>query len=63
MADLCLAQVRFAVLNAVALLRQHSKAHDALAEAMKRGESVGKCIETLEQTLNAGELKAVSNGK
>lgn len=33
-------QVRWAVLNAVALLRAHSKAHDALAAAMQRGEPV-----------------------
>lgn len=32
--------MRWAVLNSVALLRTHEKAHSALAEAMQRGESV-----------------------
>lgn len=36
----CGSQVRWAVLNSVALLRQHEKAHTALAAAMQRGETV-----------------------
>lgn len=32
--------MRWAVLNSVALLRTHERAHDALAAAMQRGESV-----------------------
>ena len=51
-------QVRWAVLNAVALLRQHTAAHDALAQAMQRGESVGACIESLERTLDVEELRS-----
>jgi hypothetical protein len=35
-----LSQVRWAVLNSVALLRTHEKAHSALAAAMQRGETV-----------------------
>ncbi len=50
-------EVRWAVLNAVALLRQHTAAHTALAAAMQRGESVGSCIQTLEGMLNKDELK------
>lgn len=49
-------EVRWAVLNAVALLRQHEAAHTALAAAMQRGESVGSCIQTLERLLNRDEL-------
>ena len=47
------------MLNAVALLRQHEKAHDALAAAMLRGESVGSCIQTLESLLDRSQLAPV----
>ncbi len=49
-------QVRWAVLNNVALLRQHQRAQDLLAEAMQRQASVGACIEALEAGLDAKEL-------
>lgn len=55
-------EVRWAVLNAVALLRTHEKAHDALAAAMQRGESVGACIELLERMLDSSELRAAEDG-
>ena len=35
------AEVRWAVLNVVTLLRRHEGVHDALAAAMQRGASVG----------------------
>lgn len=50
-------EVRWAVLNSVALLRQHSAAHAALSAAMQRGESVGSCIQSLEEALVADDLK------
>ncbi len=48
------------MLNSVALLRQHDKAHDALAAAMLRGESVGSCIQTLESLLDSSQLTPVN---
>ncbi len=45
------AQVRWAVLNVVTLLRRHEATHDALADAMARGASVVECIELIEQRL------------
>lgn len=45
------AQVRWAVLNVVTLLRRHEATHDALADAMSRGASVGECIALIEQRL------------
>ena len=45
------AQVRWAVLNVVTLLRRHEATHDALADAMSRGATVGECIALIEQRL------------
>ncbi len=45
------AEVRWAVLNVVSLLRSHEAAHDALAAAMQRGASVGECIAVIEREL------------
>lgn len=45
------AQVRWAVLNVVTLLRRHEATHDALADAMSRGASVGECIALIERRL------------
>ncbi|PRW59629.1 stress regulated isoform 3 [Chlorella sorokiniana] len=45
------AQVRWSVLNVVTLLRRHEATHDALADAMSRGASVGECIAVIEQRL------------
>lgn len=50
------------MLNAVGLLRTHKKAHDALAAAMQRGESVGTCIELLERMLDSSELRVADEG-
>ena len=47
------AQVRWAVLNTVTLLRRHEAAHDALAAAMQRGASIGECIALLEAQLRS----------
>lgn len=43
--------MRWAVLNVVTLLRRHEGVHDALAEAMQRGASVGECVAVIEQRL------------
>lgn len=45
------AQVRWAVLNVVTLLRRHERVHDALADAMQQGASVGECIAVIERQL------------
>jgi hypothetical protein len=49
------AEVRWAVLNVVTLLRRHEGVHDALAAAMQRGASVGECIAVIEQQLAGSE--------
>ena len=49
------AEVRWAVLNVVTLLRRHQRAHDALADAMARGASVAECIAVIEQQLAGSE--------
>lgn len=35
----------------MALLKEKQAAHGALVEAMSRGESVGRCIEIIEDSL------------
>lgn len=45
------AQVRWAVLNVVFLLRKHSGVQDALANAMMEKKSVGECIMAIEKAL------------
>jgi hypothetical protein len=49
------AQVRWAVLNVVTLLRRHERVHDELAEAMQRGASVGECIAVIESQLASSQ--------
>ena len=41
-------QIRWAVLNVVALLKRHSKTHEKLAAAMAQGSSVATCIGVIE---------------
>lgn len=49
-------EVRWAVLNVVMLLRRHGGVHDALADAMVAGASVGTCIAVIEAGLASAEL-------
>lgn len=51
-------EVRWAVLNCAALLRDHAAVHDRLAEAMAAGLPVGGCIELIETELAAGAAAA-----
>ncbi|CAK9080989.1 AN1-type zinc finger protein 2A [Durusdinium trenchii] len=44
-------QLRTSVMNTVAILKEKQKAHAALVDAMSRGESIGRCIEIIEQSL------------
>lgn len=46
------AQVRWAVLNTVLILRRHSKVQDKLATAMMASLSVGECIQVIEEALS-----------
>ena len=55
-------QVRYAVLNTVALLRQHAATHSALADAMARGSSVAECIQVIEANLDRSELMFEESG-
>jgi len=50
-------QVRFAVLNTVTLLRTHTGAHDALADAMMAGKGVAACIRAIEERVDASTLQ------
>ena len=50
------AQVRWAVLNTVMLLRKHHAAHEALAAAMLKGASVAECLAVVEALLDRTEL-------
>ncbi|KAK6151968.1 hypothetical protein DH2020_014603 [Rehmannia glutinosa] len=50
------AQVRWAVLNTVLILRRHEKARAMLAEAMSKGQSVGSCVDLIEKTIDVAEL-------
>lgn len=45
--------VRWALLDAVALLRRHAAAHAALAAAMAANRSVAACVAVVEETLSA----------
>eukprot|EP00240_Pyramimonas_obovata_P005931 CAMPEP_0118935528 /NCGR_PEP_ID=MMETSP1169-20130426/15691_1 /TAXON_ID=36882 /ORGANISM="Pyramimonas obovata, Strain CCMP722" /LENGTH=327 /DNA_ID=CAMNT_0006878577 /DNA_START=241 /DNA_END=1224 /DNA_ORIENTATION=+ len=49
-------QVRYAVLNTVALLRQNTATHSALAQAMSRGAPVAECIQVIEGSLDFSQL-------
>lgn len=42
-------QIRWAVLNVVAILREHKKTVQKLAEAMSEGQSIGNCIAVIER--------------
>ena len=48
-------QVKWAVLNTVLILSRHHQARLELAKAMSLGESVGYCIDTIENFIN-GEV-------
>lgn len=50
------AQVRWAVLNTVLILRRHEKTRAVLAEAMSEGKSVGSCVDIIEKTIDIEEL-------
>lgn len=47
------AEVRWAVLNVADMLRRHAALHDQLAAAMRRGASVGACVQLIEERLAA----------
>ncbi|XP_061348465.1 uncharacterized protein LOC133293860 isoform X3 [Gastrolobium bilobum] len=49
-------QVRWSVLNTVLLLRRHEAARAKLAEAMSMGNSVGACIDIVENSIDVSEL-------
>mmetsp|Transcript_13480 Transcript_13480/g.25925 ORF Transcript_13480/g.25925 Transcript_13480/m.25925 type:complete len:390 (+) Transcript_13480:69-1238(+) len=61
-------QVRWAVLNTVAMLRQHTAAHDALVNVMLRGGTVAECLQVIESHLDAsflvpsGEIDTTQSG-
>ncbi|GER36013.1 stress regulated protein [Striga asiatica] len=50
------AQVRWAVLNTVLLLRRHEKARAMLAEAMSEGQSVSSCVQMIEKAIDVDDL-------
>ncbi|KAL3825307.1 hypothetical protein ACJIZ3_021336 [Penstemon smallii] len=50
------AQVRWAVLNTILILRRHEKARAMLADAMSEGRSVGSCVDIIEKTIDDTEL-------
>ena len=48
-------QIRWAVLNTIAILRRHSAVHARLAEGMAAGKSVSECIALVEAALADSE--------
>ena len=44
-------QARWAVLQAILLLREHEKAYEALVQALKAGKPIGDCVEAIESNL------------
>ncbi|KAG8367214.1 hypothetical protein BUALT_Bualt16G0049300 [Buddleja alternifolia] len=50
------AQVRWAVLNTIILLRRHENARALLAEAMSEGRSVGSCVDIIENAIDIAQL-------
>lgn len=44
------AQVRWAVLNVVEMLRRHRRTHQRLTDAMAQGKSIGECIAVIEDS-------------
>lgn len=55
-------QARWAVLEAVLLLRQNVKAFDALCEAMRERKSLGECILVIEENFVPLKLEGVEKG-
>ncbi|XP_057439427.1 uncharacterized protein LOC130731220 isoform X1 [Lotus japonicus] len=51
-------QVRWSVLNTVLLLRRHEAARAKLADAMSMGNSVGSCIDIIENSIDVSDLLA-----
>ncbi|XP_058101647.1 uncharacterized protein LOC131245900 isoform X2 [Magnolia sinica] len=49
-------QVRWAVLNTILILRRHEGARSKLAKAMSLGTSVGFCINTIEESIDSGDV-------
>lgn len=49
-------QVRWSVLNTILLLRRHEIARSKLAQAMSKGESVGSCIEIIEDSIDPYDI-------
>ncbi|XP_019420025.1 PREDICTED: uncharacterized protein LOC109330324 [Lupinus angustifolius] len=49
-------QVRWSVLNTILLLRRHEAARAKLAEAISMGNSVGSCIEIIENSIDVSDL-------
>ncbi|KAG7552125.1 Peptidase M41-like [Arabidopsis thaliana x Arabidopsis arenosa] len=49
-------QVRWSVLNTILLLRRHEIARSKLAQAMSKGESVGSCIEIIEDSIDPSDI-------
>jgi len=49
------ANLRWAVLNTVGLLKRNADTHGAVTEAMLRGASVGECIRIIEENMTVSE--------
>ncbi|EOA21154.1 hypothetical protein CARUB_v10001500mg [Capsella rubella] len=49
-------QVRWSVLNTILLLRRHEIARNKLAQAMSKGESVGSCIQIIEDSIDPSDI-------
>ncbi|KAL1214878.1 hypothetical protein V5N11_010205 [Cardamine amara subsp. amara] len=49
-------QVRWSVLNTILLLRRHELARSKLAQAMSKGESVGSCIQVIEDSIDPCDI-------
>ncbi|XP_033136595.1 uncharacterized protein LOC103837330 isoform X1 [Brassica rapa] len=49
-------QVRWSVLNTILLLRRHEVARSKLAEAMSKGESVGSCVQVIEDSIDPSDI-------
>lgn len=49
-------QVRWSVLNTILLLRRHEIARSKLEQAMSKGESVGSCIEIIEDSIDPYDI-------
>ncbi|CAN8255716.1 unnamed protein product [Cochlearia groenlandica] len=49
-------QVRWSVLNTILLLRRHEVARSKLSQAMSNGESVGSCIQIIEDSIDPSDI-------